>query len=149
MNLKKDYMLNNFNDYMQRDMFTEEEIEAVMNSTISISNPATIANITASNGFPGLTVGASTPTYTINSTFGASTISPNPFHVTGNSTFDGDVTIKGRNLMEALEGIEKRLAILIPDQTKLGHFAALRKAYDHYKMLEALCDLPENKNGNL
>ena len=43
---------------------------------------------------------------------------------------------------KALEDIQKRLAILVPDPAKLEHFAALKKAYDHYKLLEALCELP-------
>jgi hypothetical protein len=41
-----------------------------------------------------------------------------------------------------LETIEKRLSILQPDPEKLAHFESLRKAYEHYKTLEALCELP-------
>jgi hypothetical protein len=62
--------------------------------------------------------------------------------VCGNSTFDGDVIIKGVNICEVLNKIESRLAILQPDPKKLEHFEALKKAYDHYKVLEALCELP-------
>jgi hypothetical protein len=39
-----------------------------------------------------------------------------------------------------LDTIEKRLAILVPDPLKLQKYEALRKAYDHYKMLEILLD---------
>ena len=42
-----------------------------------------------------------------------------------------------------MEKIESRLAILTPDPEKLEHFEALKKAYDHYKALEALCQLPK------
>jgi hypothetical protein len=45
-----------------------------------------------------------------------------------------------------LATIEKRLAILTPDPAKLEHFEALQKAYDHYKTLEALCEVPEKKD---
>jgi hypothetical protein len=42
-----------------------------------------------------------------------------------------------------LKNIEKRLAILVPDPLKLEKYEALKKAYDHYKMLEIL--LEENE----
>lgn len=63
-------------------------------------------------------------------------------HVTSNAQFDGDVKIKGVSILETLEKIEKRLAILRPDPEKLAHFESLKKAYEHYKTLEALCELP-------
>ena len=60
----------------------------------------------------------------------------------GDANFEGDVKIKGVSIAETLEAINQRLAILVPDPAKLEHFAALKKAYDHYKVLEALCELP-------
>ena len=63
-------------------------------------------------------------------------------HVTSDAEFDGDVKIKGVSIAKALEDIQKRLAILVPDPEKLEHFEALKKAYEHYKVLEALCQLP-------
>ena len=60
-------------------------------------------------------------------------------HVTADAEFEGDIKWKGRDLGEILSGIEKRLAILQPNPKKLKKFEALRKAYDHYKLLEALC----------
>jgi hypothetical protein len=45
-----------------------------------------------------------------------------------------------------LATIEKRLSILTPDPAKLEHFEALQKAYQHYKTLEALCEIPEKKD---
>jgi predicted acyltransferase (DUF342 family) len=62
--------------------------------------------------------------------------------VSGDAEFDGDVKIKGVSIAKALEDIQKRLAILVPDPEKLEHFEALKKAYEHYKVLEALCQLP-------
>jgi hypothetical protein len=63
-------------------------------------------------------------------------------HVTSNAQFDGDVKIKGVSILETLEKIEKRLSILRPDPEKLAYFESLKKAYEHYKTLEALCELP-------
>lgn len=52
---------------------------------------------------------------------------------------EGDIKWKGRSLGKLLETIEDRLAILQePDPKKIEKFAALKKAYDHYKMIEKL-----------
>jgi hypothetical protein len=59
--------------------------------------------------------------------------------VKGDAEFGGDVKIKGRSLEKLLTTIEDRLAILQdPDPAKLEKYAALKKAYDHYKTLERL-----------
>jgi len=59
--------------------------------------------------------------------------------VSGDAEFQGDVKIKGRSLEKLLTTIEDRLAILTdPDPEKLEKFAALKKAYDNYKLLEKL-----------
>jgi hypothetical protein len=59
--------------------------------------------------------------------------------VKGNAEFDGNVKIKGRDVSKLFEKIEDRLAILMePDPAKLEKFVALKKAYDHYKLLEKL-----------
>lgn len=52
--------------------------------------------------------------------------------VKGNAEFDGEVTIKGKNLNDTLERIEERLAILRPNEeleAKWENLRALRKAY--------------------
>ena len=74
---------------------------------------------------------------------GIGTTSPAGLHVTIDAKFDGDIKWKGRSLGELLTTIEKRLAILTPDPAKLEHFEALQKAYQHYKTLEALCEIPK------
>jgi hypothetical protein len=61
---------------------------------------------------------------------------------------NADVKINGVSLSKTLEGINKRLAILEPNMEKLEHFAALKKAYEHYKTLEALCEVPPKENEN-
>ena len=60
-------------------------------------------------------------------------------HVKNDAEFEGNSQSKVRDLGEILLGIEKRLAILEPNPKKLAKFEALQKAYDHYKLLEALC----------
>ena len=52
--------------------------------------------------------------------------------VKGNAEFDGEVTIKGKNLNDTLERIEERLAILHPNpelEEKWENLRNLRKAY--------------------
>ncbi len=66
--------------------------------------------------------------------------------VRGDADFEGDVKIKGVSIAKTLEAINDRLAILHPDPAKLEHFAALKKAYEHYKTLEALCEIPKKEN---
>ncbi len=68
------------------------------------------------------------------------------FSVTGKAVFNGDIIWKGRSLEDMLKTIEDRLAILVPDPEKLEQFEALKKAYEHYKVLEALCQLPKEEN---
>jgi hypothetical protein len=69
-----------------------------------------------------------------------STISPSSsFNIKGDAEFEGDIKWKGRSLGKLMERIEDRLAILQePDPERLEKFAALKKAYDHYKTLERL-----------
>lgn len=55
----------------------------------------------------------------------------------------GDIKIGQKSLKEFMANIEKRLAILTPDPEKLAKFASLEKAYEHYKTLEALCEIQE------
>ena len=74
-------------------------------------------------------------------------VTPNPgLKVSGDAEFEGKVMINGRNISEFMETISNRLAILVPDPAKLEHFAALKKAYEHYKTLEALCEIPKEED---
>jgi hypothetical protein len=72
--------------------------------------------------------------------------SQSSLHVTGDAEFEQDIKIKGVSVLKTLDEINKRLAILVPDPDKLEHFEALKKAYDHYKVLEALCQLPTKES---
>jgi hypothetical protein len=59
-----------------------------------------------------------------------------------------DIKIGSRSLVKFMETLEERLAILQPDPEKLEQFAALKAAYEHYKLLEALCSGPIPKDPN-
>lgn len=62
-------------------------------------------------------------------------------HVMGKAEFDGDVTIQGHNILHIMQKVEDRLAILQePNPEKLEKFQALKKAYDHYKLMEKLLE---------
>jgi hypothetical protein len=74
-------------------------------------------------------------------------VNPTPgLKVNGDAEFEGKVKINGQDLAQFMETISNRLAILQPDPAKLEHFAALKKAYEHYKTLEALCEIPKKEN---
>ena len=57
-----------------------------------------------------------------------------------------DIKVDGKSLKEFMSKMEERLAILIPDPKKLEQFAALKKAYEHYKLMESLCQEPPKED---
>ena len=114
-------------------------IGAMGSFTIGASTSNYIYSTTAS------ITGAYSGLYNAGANWGSiSATSPNTpsLTVTGSANFESDITIKGVSLQKTLNDIQSRLAILVPDPAKLEHFEALKKAYDNYKTLEALCQLP-------
>lgn len=92
--------------------------------------------------------GAVGSTYT-NSSYNWSTISASPPTVNiDNNGIDvkegGDIKVNGRSLSEFMSKMEQRMSILVPDPERLEKFEALKKAYEHYKTMEALC-FPEKE----
>jgi hypothetical protein len=82
-----------------------------------------------------------------NVNWGSGNVNPTPgIQVKGDAEFEGKVKINGQDLAQFMETISNRLAILVPDPAKLEHFAALKKAYEHYKTLEALCEIPKEED---
>lgn len=73
-----------------------------------------------------------------NSIIGSGTSINSKLRVTEDAEFEGDIKWKGRSLGTMLEAIESRLAILTPDPKKLEKYEALRKAYEHYLLMEKL-----------
>lgn len=107
--------------------------------TIATNTGAGNSTITLPNASASITM-------PYNYSTGVSTAHPS-LEVTGDANFAGDVKIKGRSLEKLFNDMEKRLAILVPDPKKLEKFEALQKAYNHYKLLEALLH-EENKDGS-
>jgi hypothetical protein len=110
------------------------------------TNYPTYGNITiGSSGSAGTfytTNATSTPSW---QTINAGSGSQSSLNVKGNAEFEGKVKINGQDLAEFMDTISKRLAILVPNPEKLEHFEALKKAYNHYKTLEALCEIPKEE----
>ena len=60
----------------------------------------------------------------------------NSLSVKGNADFEGEVTIKGKNLSEMLEKIDERLAILHPNPKLEDKWDELRELGKRYRELE-------------
>ena len=111
----------------------------------------------------GLTVGgyaadssySFAPIYTVDTSTIPSNITfndYNDFDSDINVAEGADIKIGNKSLKEFMSKMEDRLAILQPDPDKLEKFEALKKAYEHYKTVEALCsedaDDNEDKTSN-
>ena len=84
-----------------------------------------------------------------NGTTGTYTIATNPnlegssLHVKGDAEFEADVTItgkltiKGKSIVDSLERIEERLAILYPNEELENKWENLRELRKQYMELEA------------
>jgi hypothetical protein len=111
-------------------------------SNMYSSNTITLPSTTISNG--GYTIGSSGSTIYTTGTGSYGWNTPTSPSVNINS--DGidmaagtDITVGGKSLKEFMSKMEERLAILVPDPKKLEQFEALKKAYEHYKLMESLC----------
>jgi len=144
INIYKIAVDDDFTDLWKDDSTTVTVNSAdVWNSTLSASITGPYPSYNTGVG----AVGSNGPYITTtNNTWGFTPPSkPSTLQVTGDAEFQGKVMINGRNISEFMDTISKRLAILVPDPDKLEHFEALKKAYDHYKMLEKLCELPKEE----
>ena len=126
--------------------------------SIDLSGYSTITLPTSSVTYAGsgATVGYTGSCYTINtgSSYSGngiswSTITPQTSTVNidsnGIDVKEGaDIKVNGKSLSEFMTKMEQRLSILVPDPEKLEKFEALKKAYEHYKTMEALC-FPEKE----
>ena len=101
--------------------------------------------VTGHGGYT-LATGSSNGTWATNPyvTVGATTNSV--LKVSGDADIQGNLTVNGSNISEILAKIQDRLAILVPDPKRLEKYEALQQAYEHYKLLEALCVEQNNPN---
>lgn len=91
--------------------------------------------------------GAST-TYTTTSNWGSISGAGNNVYIDNSGISmpnNSDIKIGDKSLKDTLEKLEERLAILTPDPEKLKKFAALQKAYEHYKLMEKLCQIEDEE----
>ena len=115
-----------------------------MNTVTSPTTPVVYTTNNTGSVSPGLYWGMNgtsanpSPGQVLTSNGTGSTIWADPnlkgasIQVKGNAEFDGEVTIKGKNLNETLERIEEKLAILRPNEEleeKWEKLRGLRKAY--------------------
>jgi hypothetical protein len=81
----------------------------------------------------GSSINWTSPVYTI-ATQGSS---GNVLQVSGDANFDGDVRLKGKSLVDSLDRIEERLAILRPNEELEEKWEQLRDLRKAYMELEA------------
>jgi hypothetical protein len=145
----KDTVLNSGEDTITiniNDVLGDTYLDTSNMYQYSYTNLPAAGNITIGS------TGASGSFYTSTGLNGSSWITGNSnltgtgLHVTSDAEIDGDLKVKGISILETLQKIESRLAILRPNPEKLEHFAALKKAYEHYKTLEALCEIPKEED---
>ena len=88
---------------------------------------------------------ASVGVYNPNSTYintytSTGTYNPGTIHITGTnptiSTDKGKIELNA--LIELVDVLKDRLLILTPNFEKMEKYAALKKAYDHYKLMESM-----------
>jgi hypothetical protein len=117
-----------------------------MANTYTIYTSTNLANFYTIGGAAGATVHYGS---TLNTPSGSNGTFWNGNITTGNTSpsmsvkgdleVDGTLKVKGRDLAKLMEKIEDRLAILAePNPDKLEKFPALKKAYDHYKLMEKI-----------
>ena len=80
--------------------------------------------------------------YTVNGSGSATWTNPNAnTNISGRLKLNGkdaDIEVNGVSMLDILNGITDRLAILQPKPELLEKYENLREAYEHYKTLEAL-----------
>ena len=111
-------------------------------STMYTSATITLPSTTITNG--GYTIGptGSSGQFYTTGTGGHNWNNPPTVNITGTGidmAAGTDISIDGKSLKTFMNKMEERLAILIPDPSKLEKFEALKKAYEHYKLMESLC----------
>ena len=111
-------------------------------SNMYSSNTITLPSSSYTTGSNGQFYTTGTGGYTISNTSPTVNISNTGIDMAAGT----DITVDGKSLKEFMNKMEQRLAILVPDPKKLEQFAALKKAYEHYKLMEKLCQEPPKED---
>ena len=114
-------------------------------SNMYSSNTITLPSTTINSGY---TIGSAGGNYYTTGSYTANNTSPSVNITSGGIDMAAgtDITVDGKSLKEFMNKMEERLAILVPDPAKLEQFAALKKAYEHYKLMEKLCQEPPKED---
>ena len=107
------------------------------------SNTITLPSTTINSGY---TIGSAGGNYYTTGTGGYTSPTVNITGAGIDMAAGTDITVDGKSLKEFMNKMEERLAILVPDPKKLEQFAALKKAYEHYKLMEQLCQEPPKED---
>jgi hypothetical protein len=102
----------------------------------------TVTPTTGSLGTYSISPNTSAPTYgyypnpLYNQNITLNNTSDSQLMVRGDATFEGDVTIKGKSLLDAIESLEKRLGLLHPNPKLEGRWEELKELGERYRALE-------------
>lgn len=94
-----------------------------------------VGNITITSGGTGGILSGSNG-YTYDDYIITSTMPQGALKVNGDAEFEGDLKIKGKSLVESIENIEKRLAILHPNSELESRWNELKELGEKYRQLE-------------
>jgi hypothetical protein len=143
-------MTNSINDMtMMSSAMSSDSIDTITltgtsgSPTYTISSPGNVSgglywglNGTSANPGQVLTSNGTNTSWS-NITLAEPDIKGATLKVNGNADFEGEVTIKGKNLTDMLEKIEERLAILHPNEKLEDKWDELKELGRRYKELEA------------
>ena len=113
----------NYNNTMVGDSFNTDTVGTVTIGTVTIPNNSSNGLYWGLNG-------------TSNTILSEPSLKGNSLSVKGDANFEGEVTIKGKNLTEMFEKIEERLAILHPNPKLEDRWDELKELGKRYKELE-------------
>jgi hypothetical protein len=143
-------MTNSINDMtMMSSAMSSDSIDTITltgtdsSPTYTISSPGNVSGglywgLNGTSANPGQVLTSNgTNTGWANITLAEPDIKGATLKVNGNADFDGEVTIKGKNLTDMLEKIEERLAILHPNPELEDKWDELKELGKRYKELEA------------
>jgi len=142
-------MTNSINDTtMMSSAMSSDSIDTITltgtdsSPTYTISSPGNVSGglywgLNGTSANPGQVLTSNgTNTSWANITLAEPDIKGATLKVNGNADFDGEVTIKGKNLTDMLEKIEERLAILHPNEKLEEKWDELKELGKRYKELE-------------